>query len=230
MVEADILLRLLSSSIFNIFKLVEHLYAVSRACGCTVIPFHRPSWPQSWDVWVACAVEMIPLHHVCGCHDPSIQTASHLHIRQIQSVWAHWYAFNRHHRGSSSSLTPLNWPIVNWFLSIWVACGVETTPLRHVWGWYPPHTTLYIHIRYNQSGWALSMPSQGHMGAPCLYHSTSQVAQIWDFWVAVALLMEWKWYHYIMFKAAIVFKLLSILDIYTVFQHIDIDMLSIGKG
>ncbi len=46
--------------------------------------------------------------------------------------------------------------------------------LRHGWGWYPPQTPSYIHIRHIQSVWAFGMLSQGHVGAP-LYRYTGQV-------------------------------------------------------
>jgi hypothetical protein len=42
-----------------------------------------------WDFWfwVTWGVEMMPLCHGWGCH-PILQSASHIHIRHIQSVWA----------------------------------------------------------------------------------------------------------------------------------------------
>ncbi len=50
MFEADIHLRLIHASIVDIYKVLSHWYAVSRAYGCTLIPLHRPSWPQIWEV------------------------------------------------------------------------------------------------------------------------------------------------------------------------------------
>ena len=86
-------------------KCLSHWYAVSRACGCTLIPLHRPGLPQIWGFRFTCGVKMMSLHHG--------------------------------------------------------------------WGWYPPQTTSYIHIRHIQSVWAIVMLSQGHVGAP-LYRYTGQ--------------------------------------------------------
>ncbi len=61
--------------------------------------------------------------------------------------------------------------------------------LRHGWGWYPPQTTSYIHIRHIQSVWAIGMLSQGHMGAP-LYCYPGQVGPIFG---KSGSLEEWKW-------------------------------------
>ena len=47
-------LRLISTSdpfihpYYAYTKCLSHWYAVSRACWCTLIPLHRPSWPQIW--------------------------------------------------------------------------------------------------------------------------------------------------------------------------------------
>ena len=86
-------------------------YAVSRAYGCILTPFHWPSWPQIWNFWVACWVKRM-------------------------------------------------------------------MPLCHVWGWYPPQTTLYIHIRYMQCVWVYGMLSQGHMGV-FVYNSKARLAPAW---------------------------------------------------
>ncbi len=44
--------------------------------------------------WVTCGVKMISLNHGWGWPPP--QTAFLIHIRLIQSVWAHWYAVYGH--------------------------------------------------------------------------------------------------------------------------------------
>ena len=51
-----------------------------------LIPFHRPSLPQIWELWVSYGLEMMSLRHGWGWHPPQI--ASHIHIRYIQSVLA----------------------------------------------------------------------------------------------------------------------------------------------
>ena len=60
-------------------KCLSYNYAVSRAYGCTLIPFHRPSRPQLWNFLVACGVEMMTLRHVWGWFPP--QTTLYIHIR-----------------------------------------------------------------------------------------------------------------------------------------------------
>jgi hypothetical protein len=64
---------------------LSHWYAVSKAYGCTLIPLHRPSWPQIWGFRFIWGVEMMPQHHGWGWYLP--QTTSYIHIRHIQSVW-----------------------------------------------------------------------------------------------------------------------------------------------
>ena len=61
-------------------------YDVSGAYGCTLIPLHRPSWPQIWEFCPLWTVKKVPLRHGWGWYPP--QTASHILIRHIQSVWA----------------------------------------------------------------------------------------------------------------------------------------------
>ncbi len=51
-----------------------------------LMPFHRPSLPQIWELWVSYGLVMMPLCHGWGWHPPQI--ASHIHIRYIQSVLA----------------------------------------------------------------------------------------------------------------------------------------------
>ncbi len=67
-------------------KCLSHLHDVSRAYGCTLIPKHRPCWAKIFDFWITCEVEMMPSHHGWGWYPP--QTASHIHVRHIQCVWA----------------------------------------------------------------------------------------------------------------------------------------------
>ena len=67
-------------------KCLSHWYAVSRACGCTLIPLHRPGLPQIWEFRFTYGVKMMSLHHGWGWYPP--QTTSYIDIRHIQSVWA----------------------------------------------------------------------------------------------------------------------------------------------
>ena len=47
-------------------KCLSHWYAVSRACGCILIPLPRPSWPQILGFRLTCGVKMMPLCHGSG--------------------------------------------------------------------------------------------------------------------------------------------------------------------
>jgi hypothetical protein len=184
-----------------------------RVYVCTRNPFYWPSWPQMWEFWVPYGVELMSLHHVWGC---SIQTASHVHIRWLNSC----YAVLRVYVCTLS--IPFNWPSWPQMWEFWVT----HVSLNHVWGCHPIQIASHVHVRYIKSVWANGMLSQGYMSS-ALYHSTGQVGPSGT----SGSLMERKWCHYIMFEAAILFKPLpiSILDIwYTVFGHNY--MLSIGIG
>ncbi len=52
---------------------------------------------------------MMPLRHGWGSQSP--QTASHIHIRHIESVLAHWYAVYGHMAVASNSFTQTTWLI-----------------------------------------------------------------------------------------------------------------------
>ena len=73
-------------------------------------------------------------------------------------------------------------------------------PKHHVWGWYPPQTTSYIHVWHVQNVWAIGMFLQGHMGAP-LYHYTGHVGP--RFGKKSTSLEEWQWCHNVMVEADI---------------------------
>ena len=115
-VEADILFKLIPTSIWNIYTVFEPLVCCLKGIwdGCTLTSFHRPSWSQIWNFVVACA------------------------------------------------------------------CGVKMmTLLRHVWGRFPPQTTLYIHIRYIQSVWVYAMLSQGHIWVYSFTIPPARLAPAW---------------------------------------------------
>jgi hypothetical protein len=151
-------------------KCLSHWYAVSRAHGCTLIPFHWPSWPQIWEFCVPYGVELMPLHHGWGWHPKKLLRASILDICKVfeppplvcclNGIWVHPH-----------TIPEPNWPQI-W--EFWVPYGVEMMPLQNGWGWCSPQTAYHIHFRNVQSVWAFGMMLQGHMGA-YLYHSTRQV-------------------------------------------------------
>jgi hypothetical protein len=86
------------------------------------------------------------------------------------------------------------------------------------WGWYPPQTASYIHIRHIQSVWAIGMLSQGHLFAPS-YRCTGQIGPGSG---KSGSLGGWKWCQNILVEAEIHLRLLhtSILDIYKVFEQL----------
>jgi hypothetical protein len=62
---------------------------------------------QILEFWVTCGVKMMWLCHGWGWQPT--QTASHLHIGHIQSVWAHWYAVHMHMVAALHSYTHPTW-------------------------------------------------------------------------------------------------------------------------
>ena len=114
------------------------------------------------------------------------------------------------------TLIPLRWPSCPQIWGFRFTWGVEMMPQLHGWGWHPPQTTSYIHIRHVQSVWDIGMLSQGHMVAP-LYHYTSQVVLSFG---NSGSLEEWKWCHNVMVEADIHLQPLhtSILVTYKVFE------------
>ncbi len=89
--------------------------------------------------------------------------------------------------------------------------------LRHGWGWQPPQT---VSLRRIQSVWAHWYAVHGHMAVA----STSYTNSTWFIFGGSGSLVESKWCHYIMVNVYSPLKLLpaSILDIFKVFEHIDI--------
>ncbi len=121
------------------------------------------------DFWVTCGVEMMPSHHGWDWYPP--QTASHIHIRHILSVWGigmlsqgHMSAPLYHYTGQGC---PRFWnfgSLVGWKWCHYIMVEAD------------------IHLRQSPTSvldiakvfWVVGMLSQGHMGAP-LYHYTSKV-------------------------------------------------------
>ena len=119
-------------------------------------------------------------------------------------------------RAYGCTLTPSHRPSCpqNW--EFWFTCGVKMMSLRHIWGWYLPQTTSYIHIGHIKSVWAINMMSQWHMGAPsCSCRYSSQVGPRFG---KRASLVEREWCHSVMVETNIQLILLHtfILDIYKV--------------
>ena len=88
------------------------------------------------------------LCHGWGWQPP--QTASHMFIRHIESVWAYWYAIHLHTAAALHSFTHSD------RLRFWgrcVTCGVKMMSSCHGWGWQLPQTASLIHIRHIESVW-----------------------------------------------------------------------------
>ncbi len=103
MVEADSHLKLFPTSILDIYKVIEHIDMLSMGIkyqSYIVIPTHLA---QILRFWVTCWFKMMWLCHGWGWQPT--QTASHIHIRYKQSVWAHWYAVHWHMVAALHSFT-----------------------------------------------------------------------------------------------------------------------------
>ena len=79
---------------------IRHIRSVWALICC---PFAYSSSLKQWypsylaqilGFWVTCGVKMMSLRHGWGWHPP--QTIYCIHMKHIQSVWAHWYAVHRH--------------------------------------------------------------------------------------------------------------------------------------
>ena len=103
-------------------------------------------------------------------------------------------------------------------------CGVKMMSLRHGWGWKPPQIASHIHIRLIQSVWAHWYALHRHTVAALHSYTHTNWVRFRDY----GSLLDSKWCHYDMVEADSHLKLhlISILDIYKVFEHID--MLPIG--
>ncbi len=108
-----------------------------------------------------------------------------------------------------------------------VTCGVKMMWLCHGWGWQPPQTAFHIHIRYIQSVWAHWYAVHKHMVAALQSYTHTTWLRCWG----SGSLVESKWCDYVMDEADSHLKLLpaSILDIYKVFEHIDMLSISIQQ-
>ncbi len=126
----------------------------------------------------------------------------------------------------SGNLTQFYPPYLAQILGFWVTCGcgVKMMSLHHGWGWQPPQTDSHINILHIQSVWAHWYAIHRHMVAALHIHTHPTWLRFWG----SGSLVESKWCDYVMVEADSHLKLLpsSILDIYKVFEHID--MLSIG--
>jgi len=125
---------------------------------------------------------------------------------------SHWYAVLR---ACGCTLIPLHQPGLPQIWGFRFTCGVKMMSLRHGWGWYPPQTTSYIHIRHIQSFEPLVCCLKGMWVHP---YTVTLAKLALDLGI-LGSLEEWQWCHNVMFGADIYLKPLhtSIVDIYNVF-------------
>ena len=80
-----------------------HWYAIHGHTVSALHSYTHPSWVRFWGSGSLVESKMMWLCHGWGWQ-PS-QTASHIHIRHIQSIWAHWYAVHWHTLAALHSFT-----------------------------------------------------------------------------------------------------------------------------
>jgi hypothetical protein len=137
---------------------------------------------------VTCGVKMMSL-----CRGS--QTASHIHITHIQSVWAHWYAVHWH----THTVIALHSCTAH-ILGFWVTCGVNMMSTRCGWGWGSPQTASPIHIRHIQSVWAHWYAVLRH--TVTVLHSYTHPTWLIFWGPSVSLvLVDSKWCDYVMVEA-----------------------------
>ena len=154
------------------------------------------------------------LRHVWGSQPP--QSACPIHIRHIQSVWAHWYAVHRHTAAALHSYIYPTW------LRIWESGSyVESNDV--VTSWLAdrhlnllPASILDIYKVFEH----IDMQSIGHRHRVSALHTYITHPTWLRFWGSWSLVESNEWCHYVMSEADHShLKLLPayILDIYKVF-------------
>jgi hypothetical protein len=126
-----------------------------------------------------------------------------------------------------SSVTQFYPPYLAQIFGFWVTCGVKIMWLCQGWGWQSPQTASHIHIRHIQSVWAHWYAVYMHtISALHSYTHPTSWLRLWG----SGSLMESKWCDYVMVDADSHLKLLpiSILDLFRVFEHIDMLSTCIG--
>ncbi len=121
MVEADIHLRLLHTSILDLCKVFELLVCCLKAIWCThtITPAKlTPDLGSQGHLWS----ENDAKHHGWGWYSP--RTTSYIYIRHIKCVWAIVMLT----QGRMVSPIPLHWPSWPQIWEVVVYCGVKMMP------------------------------------------------------------------------------------------------------
>jgi len=112
-VEADSHLKLLSTSILDIYKVFEHIDMLSIGNSSSLPQLCSPWFAKILGFWLGYLWSQNDIITSWLRLTAPPQTASTIHIRHIQSVWAHRYAANQQY---SSSLTQF----YTSYSSIWI--------------------------------------------------------------------------------------------------------------
>ena len=138
-VEADSHLKLLSTSILDINKVIEHIDMLSMGIQYqhyTVIP-------------TLLGADFGVLGHLWSQNDVIM---SWLRLTATSNCFPHPYWTYTKCLSTLmayiSSLTQFYPPYLAQILGFWVTCGVKMMWFCHVWGWQPPQTASHIHIRH----------------------------------------------------------------------------------
>ncbi len=151
-----------------------------------------PYLAQILGLWVTCGVKMMSLCHGWDWQPP--QTASHIHIRHIQSIWANWYAVHGHTVSTLHSYTHPTW------LRFWGSGSLaESKWCDYVMVEANSHLTLLptsILDIYKVFGTLTRCPLAYSISLTHLY--PPYLAQIWGFWVTCGVKMKslchgWGW-------------------------------------
>jgi hypothetical protein len=136
--------------------------------------------------WVTCGVKMMSLHH--GWGGQPMQTASHIHIRHVQSVWAHWYAVHGHEVAALNSYPA-------YLLRFWSSRSLVESEWCHYTATWT--TASHMYIRHIQIVWAHWYAVNGHMAVASKSYTQLTLVIFWD----SGSLVESKWCHYVMVEA-----------------------------
>jgi hypothetical protein len=116
---------------------------------------------------------MLSIHHGWGWQP--LQTASLIHIRNVKSVWVHWYAVHRHMVAAWHSHTHTTW------LRFWGSGSL----MESKWCHYAmvevivSQTASLIPMRYIQSVWAHWYAVHGHKVAALPSFTHANYLQFW---------------------------------------------------
>jgi hypothetical protein len=165
---------------------------------------------------------MMKLRHGWGLRPP--QTASHIHIWQIQSVWAHWYAVHRYTLALHSNTT--HPPLVKFWGSGSGSLVESQSDVIMSWLRLTANSNSF-HYPYKtyKSVWAHWYAVHRHTVAALHSYTHPYLAQMLGFWVTYGCGVKMMWLRHET-DSHLNLLPLSIQHIYKVFEHIE--MLSIG--